>query len=97
MPPNAMVHNIVIGRTWVDAFGPLNIHCDATGAKCVLDFTPCGWFSYGRYEFSGFIIDKGERPVELHLQPALTRCAATHCLRYPVFVTGLGVHAQLAF
>ena len=32
VPPNAMVHNIVIGRTWVDAFGPMYIYCDTTGA-----------------------------------------------------------------
>ncbi len=60
MPPNAMVHNIVIGRTWVDAFGPFTVLCPATGSKCVLTFSPCGWFGYGRYEFSGFIVDKGE-------------------------------------
>lgn len=56
-----MVHNIVIGRTWVDAFGPLTLACPSTGSKCVLNFTPCGWFGYGRHEFSGFVVDKGER------------------------------------
>ena len=60
MPPNAMVHNIVIGRTWVDAYGPLNITCPATGWRCRLDFKPCGWFGYGRYEFEGYVYDKGE-------------------------------------
>ncbi len=60
VPPNAMVHNIVIGRTWVDAYGPMTIHCVTTGAKCTLDFKPCGWFGYGRYEFEGFVYDKGE-------------------------------------
>lgn len=59
MPPNAMVHNIVLGRTWVDVFGPMNITCNS-GAKCVLEFTPCGWFSYGRYEFAGYVMDAGE-------------------------------------
>uniref|UniRef100_A0A7S0RQA2 Oxysterol-binding protein n=1 Tax=Chlamydomonas leiostraca TaxID=1034604 RepID=A0A7S0RQA2_9CHLO len=66
VPPNAMVHNIVIGRTWVDAFGPMNINCAATGAKCVLEFTPCGWFSYGRYEFTGYVTDKdGKKHIKL--------------------------------
>lgn len=66
VPPNAMVHNIVIGRTWVDAFGPLYIHCGTTGATCILNFTPCGWFSYGRYEFSGYVTDKeGVKRVKL--------------------------------
>lgn len=56
-PPNAMVHNIVIGRTWVDVAGQMTIHCPTTGAKCLIDFTPCGWFSYGRYEFVGHVYD----------------------------------------
>ena len=69
VPPNAMVHNIVIGRTWVDAFGPLTLTCPATGSKCVLNFTPCGWFGYGRHEFSGFVVDKGEWTcVPTHVQ-----------------------------
>lgn len=55
-----MVHNIVIGRTWVDAYGPMTINCHTTGAKCRLDFKPCGWFGYGRYEFEGYVYDKGE-------------------------------------
>ncbi|PNW85958.1 hypothetical protein CHLRE_03g199759v5 [Chlamydomonas reinhardtii] len=66
VPPNAMVHNIVIGRTWVDAYGPMTINCHTTGAKCRLDFKPCGWFGYGRYEFEGYVYDKdGVKRVKL--------------------------------
>lgn len=66
VPPNAMVHNIVIGRTWVDAFGPLTITCKATGAKTVLVFTPCGWFGYGRYTFTGYVEDAdGKKHMKL--------------------------------
>jgi len=60
VPPNAMVHNIVLGRTWVDAFGPLSIHC-SSGAKCILEFTACGWFGYGRYEFAGYVTDVDDK------------------------------------
>lgn len=56
-PPNSMVNNIVIGRTWVDTFGQMSIH-GTNGTKVLLDFTPCGWFSYGRFEFSGYVYDK---------------------------------------
>ncbi|EFJ40057.1 oxysterol binding protein [Volvox carteri f. nagariensis] len=66
VPPNAMVHNIVIGRTWVDAYGPMTINCITTGAKCRLNFKPCGWFGYGRYQFEGFVYDKeGNKRVML--------------------------------
>lgn len=59
VPPNAMVNNIVIGRTWVDVAGELFINCPSTGCKCTLTFKPCGWFGYGRYEFEGYVYDKG--------------------------------------
>ncbi len=59
VPPNAMVHNIVIGRTWVDAYGPMTINCTTTGAKCRLEFKACGWFGYGRHEFEGYVMDSG--------------------------------------
>ncbi len=58
MPPNSKAHNIVIGRTWVDSAGDFYAYNATSGSKCVLSFTPCGWFSYGRYEFTGHICDK---------------------------------------
>ena len=94
-PPNSKAHNLIIGQTWIDAYGdfkvtpsltlnlparcccfhthtyvfphtPLispphtiqtQVHNTKTGAKCHLYFTPCGWFSSGRYTFSGHIVD----------------------------------------
>jgi hypothetical protein len=53
-----MVHNIVIGRTWIDAFGDMYIGCPSTGATCILTFQRCGWFGSGRYTFSGYVVDK---------------------------------------
>ena len=61
VPPQARVHNIVIGRTWVDACGLLRLHCPTSGVKCELEFSPCGWFGYGRHEFSGYVVDAGVR------------------------------------
>lgn len=58
VPPNAMVHNIVIGRTWIDAFGDMYIGCPSTGATCILNFQRCGWFGSGRYTFAGYVVDK---------------------------------------
>jgi len=52
-------HTHANSQTQVDAFGPLKLTCPATGTQCVLEFTPCGWFSYGRHEFSGYVSDAG--------------------------------------
>lgn len=70
IPPTSRVCNLIIGRTWVDTFGPMHVINVTTGAadsvprylisacsgdRVDLDFTPCGWFSSGRYEFDGVI------------------------------------------
>ena len=52
VPPNSKAHNVIMGRTWVDCYGDLSLVNASTGAACSLYFTPCGWFSYGRYEVS---------------------------------------------
>ncbi len=44
-----------------------------TGASCTLHFTPCGWFSSGRYEFSGHIVDANCVP-QLLLQVGRAFC-----------------------
>lgn len=67
VPPNAMVHNIVIGKTWVDAYGKLVVNCPTNGVSCELDFKPCGWFGYGRYEYSGFVTDSdGTKKIKMY-------------------------------
>lgn len=50
MPPNSKAHNVVVGGVWVDCYGHFSLNNVASGATCSLEFTPCGWFSYGRYE-----------------------------------------------
>eukprot|EP00210_Caulerpa_lentillifera_P008633 g8236.t1 len=55
IPPTSKVCNLIIGRTWVDTFGPMTVINVTTGDKCELDFTPCGWFGTGRYEFNGIL------------------------------------------
>lgn len=57
VPPHAKVHNIVLGGTWVDAFGEFYVHCPTSGATCRLNFEAAGWFSSGRFQFSGTIED----------------------------------------
>ena len=52
VPPNSKAHNVIMGRTWVDCYGTFTLVNASSGATCSLYFTPCGWFSYGRYEVS---------------------------------------------
>ena len=50
VPPNSTAHNLIMGSIWVDCHGTFSLTNVTTGAKCSLYFTPCGWFSAGRYE-----------------------------------------------
>lgn len=57
MPPQAKVHNLVLGRTWVDSYGNFIVTNTATGDKVHLEFKPCGWFGAGQHEFEGHVMD----------------------------------------
>jgi len=66
VPPPTKVHNVIIGSTWIDTSGDYTLLNATSGAKAHLYFTPCGWFSAGRYEISGTISDaKGVPRVAL--------------------------------
>lgn len=58
VPPPTKVHNLIVGRTWVDSPGDMIMTNLTTGDKAVLYFQPCGWFGYVLvlfYRFSGFL------------------------------------------
>ena len=49
VPPPTKVHNLIVGRTWVDSPGDMIMTNLTTGDKAVLYFQPCGWFGYVLY------------------------------------------------
>eukprot|EP00735_Rhodelphis_limneticus_P011761 TRINITY_DN48_c0_g1::TRINITY_DN48_c0_g1_i1::g.14819::m.14819 TRINITY_DN48_c0_g1::TRINITY_DN48_c0_g1_i1::g.14819 ORF type:complete len:464 (-),score=102.66,sp/Q9SR33/ORP3B_ARATH/38.06/3e-86,Oxysterol_BP/PF01237.13/5.7e-105 TRINITY_DN48_c0_g1_i1:362-1681(-) len=55
--PTCCAHNLLVGRTWIDYYGKMQIINHTTKERCELDFTPCGWFGAGRFQFKGYIID----------------------------------------
>ncbi|KAK9806522.1 hypothetical protein WJX73_006646 [Symbiochloris irregularis] len=63
VPPNSKAHNVIMGRTWVDCYGNFTLLNVTTGARVQLYFTPCGWFSSGRYEVSGHVISAEGKKV----------------------------------
>ena len=66
VPPHVKVHSVVLGRTWIDVEGDFYVFCPESGARCDLQFTPCGWFNAGRYEFSGHVSDSdGVKRIKL--------------------------------
>lgn len=61
VPPSAKVHNLVLGKTWIDSFGPFHVRNTNTGARVEMEFKPCGWFGSGQYEFEGLVLDEQVR------------------------------------
>lgn len=62
-PCNVKAHNVIVGGVWVDNEGDYVLENTTTGARAALYFTPCGWFSSGRYEVSGHILSAEGKKV----------------------------------
>lgn len=62
-PCNVKAHNVIVGGVWVDNEGDYVLENTNTGARASMYFTPCGWFSSGRYEVSGHISTKEGKKV----------------------------------
>jgi len=57
------VHNVIVGKIWLDHYGEAEIKNITSGEKAVLNFTKCGWFSKGWHEVSGNVLDLKGTPV----------------------------------
>eukprot|EP00020_Sapocribrum_chincoteaguense_P009914 CAMPEP_0170753780 /NCGR_PEP_ID=MMETSP0437-20130122/12668_1 /TAXON_ID=0 /ORGANISM="Sexangularia sp." /LENGTH=485 /DNA_ID=CAMNT_0011092907 /DNA_START=291 /DNA_END=1748 /DNA_ORIENTATION=- len=57
------VHNILVGRLWVDHYGEYEVANRRTGERAEVSFTQCGWFSRGWHEVSATISDARGKAV----------------------------------
>ncbi|KAK8385451.1 hypothetical protein O3P69_016342 [Scylla paramamosain] len=58
---NCCVHNIIVGKLWIEQYGSMEITNHATGHRCVLTFKTAGWFSKDLHRIEGFIFDKKKK------------------------------------
>nr|XP_024214050.1 oxysterol-binding protein-related protein 1-like [Halyomorpha halys] len=58
---NCCVHNIIVGKLWIEQYGTMEIVNVASGHKAILTFKPAGWFSKDLHRVEGFIMDKNKR------------------------------------
>ncbi|XP_057683887.1 oxysterol-binding protein-related protein 2-like [Corythoichthys intestinalis] len=61
--PNCCVHNIILGKLWIEQYGTVEIVNHSTGDKCVLNFKPCGMFGKELHKVEGYIQDKSKKKV----------------------------------
>ena len=57
-PPPSRVNNVLVGRTWIDTFGDMQVNNLTTGASASIKFTECNMFGTGRWGVNGEILDK---------------------------------------
>ncbi|EPY78186.1 hypothetical protein CB1_001112010 [Camelus ferus] len=61
--PTCCVHNIIVGKLWIEQYGNVEITNHKTGDKCVLNFKPCGLFGKELHKVEGFIQDKSKKKL----------------------------------
>lgn len=55
--PKAVVSNLFMGGAFVDHHGTITLTNETTGSIITLVLTKCGWFSAGRWEVTGELVD----------------------------------------
>ncbi|XP_058533070.1 oxysterol-binding protein-related protein 1 isoform X3 [Ochotona princeps] len=61
--PTCCVHNIIVGKLWIEQYGSVEITNHKTGDKCVLNFKPCGLFGKELHKVEGYIQDKSKKKL----------------------------------
>ncbi|TRY84013.1 hypothetical protein DNTS_013560 [Danionella cerebrum] len=59
--PFCCVHNVILGKLWIEQYGNVEILNHSTGEKCVLNFKPCGMFGKELHRVEGYIQDKSKK------------------------------------
>jgi len=64
--PKAVVHNLIVGKLWIDHVGDVSVICLSSDRKTDLHFKQCGWFGKGYREFTGSLLNsKGKEMFKL--------------------------------
>ncbi|XP_054993365.1 oxysterol-binding protein-related protein 2 [Sorex araneus] len=61
--PTCCVHNVILGKLWIEQYGTVEIVNHRTGDKCVLHFRPCGLFGRELHRVEGHIQDKNRKKL----------------------------------
>jgi len=61
-----VVHNLIVGKLWVDNFGDITVLNSTSGDKAQIKMKQCGWFSKNWRELEGDVFDK-EGNIGMHI------------------------------
>ncbi|KAK2190624.1 hypothetical protein NP493_74g05044 [Ridgeia piscesae] len=54
---NCCVHNIIVGKLWIEHYGSMEIINHKTKHKSIVNFKPCGWFGKDLHIIDGGVYD----------------------------------------
>ncbi|XP_049776943.1 oxysterol-binding protein-related protein 1-like [Schistocerca cancellata] len=60
---NCCVHNIIVGKLWMEQYGTMEVVNHSTGHRAILTFKPAGWLSKDLHRVEGFIMDKNKKKI----------------------------------
>jgi hypothetical protein len=60
---NCCVHNIIVGKLWIELYGSMEVVNHKTKHKAVLNFKPCGWFGKDLHKVEGHIYNANKQKV----------------------------------
>ncbi|CAL1535146.1 unnamed protein product [Lymnaea stagnalis] len=62
---NCCVHNVIVGTLWVEHYGTMEITCNTSEMKSVINFKQSGWFAKDLHHVDGFVYNgkKKERAI----------------------------------
>jgi len=64
--PGAIVHNLIVGKLWIDHCGDISITCIGSERRTDLHFKKCGWFSKGYRDVLGSVYNaKGKEMFQI--------------------------------
>ncbi|XP_038052477.1 oxysterol-binding protein-related protein 1-like [Patiria miniata] len=61
--PSSCLHNLIVGKLWIEMYGLLEMTNHRTGHKCFLHFKPAGWFGKDLHKVEGYITNKNDEKI----------------------------------
>ncbi|XP_052872436.1 oxysterol-binding protein-related protein 2 isoform X1 [Anopheles cruzii] len=58
---NCCVHNVIVGKLWIEQYGPMEVVSHQHGLKATLNFKPSGWNNKDLHRVEGHIVDRNKR------------------------------------
>lgn len=61
---NCSVHNVIIGKIWIEHYGEMEVVNHMTKRKSVIEFKPCGWTGTDAHRMQGYLYDADKKKLK---------------------------------